>query len=111
MAVWTFGKKKKINFTDESGEQVPAPKREEAAAVKIDTNAPPHIIPAENVPAVSKLTPREREVFTLLIEGAKLKDIAEVLGVKFSTVNTHQKSIYKKLGVNTRAECIIRYGK
>lgn len=57
-----------------------------------------------------RLTPREREVFELLIQGKKLKEIAGELGIKYSTVNTHQKNVYKKLGVNTRAECILRYG-
>ncbi len=55
------------------------------------------------------LTPRERDVFELLIQGKKLREVAEVLGIKYSTVNTHQKSVYKKLGVNSRAECILRY--
>ena len=72
---------------------------------------------AENTPAnrakhplIENLTPREHDVFDLLIQGLKLQEIADALGVKYSTVNTHQKSTYKKLGVNSRAECIIRYG-
>lgn len=66
--------------------------------------------PGKGSPELESLTPRERDVFDLLIKGTKLKDIAVELGVKFSTINTHQKKVYKKLGVNSRAECILRYG-
>ncbi|NCB62468.1 MAG: LuxR family transcriptional regulator [Clostridia bacterium] len=55
------------------------------------------------------LTPRERDVFRLLLEGYTLQETADQLGVKYSTANTHMTAIYKKLGVNTRAELIIRY--
>jgi len=55
------------------------------------------------------LTPRELDVFRLLLEGYTLRETAEQLGVKYSTVNTHMTAIYKKLGVNSRAELIIRY--
>lgn len=55
------------------------------------------------------LTPREMDVFRLLLEGYTLQETANQLGVKYSTVNTHMTAIYKKLGVNSRAELIIRY--
>ncbi len=55
------------------------------------------------------LTARETEVFRLLLEGYTLKETADLLGVKSSTVNTHTTSIYKKLNVTSRAELIIRY--
>jgi DNA-binding CsgD family transcriptional regulator len=55
------------------------------------------------------LTPRERELFLLLLEGYTLKESAKRLSVKYSTANTHMTGIYKKLNVNSRAELIIRY--
>lgn len=55
------------------------------------------------------LTQREREVFRLLVEGYTIKETAQSLGIKYSTANTHMTAIYKKLGVNSRAELIIRY--
>jgi len=55
------------------------------------------------------LTQREREVFRLLVEGYTIKETAQSLGIKYSTANTHMTGIYKKLGVNSRAELIIRY--
>lgn len=55
------------------------------------------------------LTPREMDVFRLLLDGYTLQETANQLGVKYSTVNTHMTAIYKKLGVTSRAELIIRY--
>lgn len=63
--------------------------------------------PAEGESAA--LTQREREVFHLLVEGYTLRETAQRLGLKYSTVNTHMTGIYRKLGVNSRAELIIRY--
>lgn len=58
---------------------------------------------------VALLTPREHDVFLLLLEGFTLKESAKQLSIKYSTANTHMSSIYKKLGVNSRAELIIDY--
>lgn len=58
---------------------------------------------------LARLTPREHELFLLLLEGYTLKESAEQLRVKYSTANTHMTGIYKKLDVNSRAELIIRY--
>jgi DNA-binding CsgD family transcriptional regulator len=58
---------------------------------------------------VALLTPREYDLFLLLLEGYKLKESAKQLSVKYSTANTHMTAIYKKLNVNSRAELIIRY--
>lgn len=58
---------------------------------------------------VELLTPREYELFCLLIEGYTLKECAEKLSIKYSTANTHITGIYKKLGVKSRPELIICY--
>ncbi len=60
---------------------------------------------------IALLTPREQELFLLLLEGYTLKESAQKLSIKYSTANTHMTSIYKKLGVNSRAELIINYRK
>lgn len=58
---------------------------------------------------VSILTPREYELYLLLLEGFTLRESAEKLSIKYSTANTHMTGVYKKLGVNSRAELIINY--
>jgi NarL family two-component system response regulator LiaR len=52
------------------------------------------------------LTPREREVLTLLVEGLTNIKIAERLVVSQSTVKFHVSSILSKLGAGNRAEAV-----
>nr|WP_300094227.1 LuxR C-terminal-related transcriptional regulator [Sedimentibacter sp.] len=63
----------------------------------------------ERLERVARLTPREYQLYLLLLEGYSLRECADKLNVKYPTANTHMTSTYKKLGVNTRAELIIKY--
>jgi DNA-binding NarL/FixJ family response regulator len=54
------------------------------------------------------LTPREREVLALLAEGLGNKAIAARLGVSEHTAKFHVNAILAKLGVDSRAEAIVR---
>ena len=54
-----------------------------------------------------RLTPRESEVLTYLSKGFTIKEIANLMGLKWFTVNDHIKSIYKKLNVSSRAEAAV----
>jgi DNA-binding CsgD family transcriptional regulator len=58
---------------------------------------------------VALLTPREHDLYLLLMEGYTLMECALKLSVKYSTANTHMTSVYRKLEVNSRAELIINY--
>ena len=53
------------------------------------------------------LTARETEVLTFLSKGFTIKEIANLMGIKWFTVNDHIKSIYKKLDVSSRAEAAV----
>ena len=55
------------------------------------------------------LSNRENQVFSLLIEGRKAKDISKELGISVNTVKFFTKRIYKKLDVKSKSELIIRY--
>ncbi len=64
--------------------------------------------PAERAqPDHERLTPRENEVLTYLSKGFTIKEIANLMGIKWFTVNDHIKSIYKKLNVSSRAEAAV----
>jgi two-component system nitrate/nitrite response regulator NarL len=52
----------------------------------------------------SQLTPREREVLALLVEGSDNAQIARRLSVSANTVRTHVQSILTKLGVRSRLQ-------
>ena len=66
-------------------------------------------VPPEKETRVKLLTPREYDLYLLLLEGYTLKECAARIGVKYSTANTHMTGIYRKLGVRSRAELIIGY--
>lgn len=50
------------------------------------------------------LTGREREVLALIGRGLRNAEAARELGMAESTIATHIKSIYRKLGISSRAE-------
>ena len=64
-------------------------------------------VPIEKQPDHERLTPRETEVLTYLSKGFTIKEIANLMGIKWFTVNDHIKSIYKKLNVSSRAEAAV----
>lgn len=50
------------------------------------------------------LTPREKDVFNLYLEGYSGKEIVEKLGFTNNALKFHNKNIYSKLGVTSRKE-------
>lgn len=58
-------------------------------------------------PLCEQLSPREREVLTLLVRGLSNKEIGLQLHVSTSTVKFHCASIFGKLGVKTRAQAVV----
>jgi DNA-binding CsgD family transcriptional regulator len=56
------------------------------------------------------LTPREKEVLTHLLAGHTLRQISAYLDIAQGTVNTHASRIYKKIGVNSKAELFVLFG-
>lgn len=54
--------------------------------------------------ALGHLSPREREVLTLLSMRWTDREIADSLCISYRTVTTHVSNIFDKLGVNSRRE-------
>lgn len=54
------------------------------------------------------LTAREYDVLSLVTKGFSNKDVARGLSISVSTVKTHLRNIYRKLGVDDRAQAIIK---
>ncbi|MDA8230804.1 MAG: response regulator transcription factor [Magnetospirillum sp.] len=63
--------------------------------------------PLANENAVSFLTPRQREVLTLLGQGKSNKEIARVLQLAEGTVKLHVTAILKALNVNNRTRAVV----
>src|SRR5665213_987157 len=57
-------------------------------------------------PVKSALTDREWEVLDMICGGATTRDIADTLFLSPETVNSHAKSVLKKLGVHSRAAAV-----
>lgn len=53
------------------------------------------------------LTDREREVLQLLAEGRSNKEVASVLGVGVSTIETHRANLMQKLSLRNTAEIVL----
>jgi DNA-binding CsgD family transcriptional regulator len=54
------------------------------------------------------LSPREREVLRLVAEGRTSKEIAAIVGVKPSSIDTYRSRIMVKLGVDS-VPCLVRF--
>lgn len=63
---------------------------------------------AAEMPAPGPLTPREREVLSLLAAGASNKVIARRLGLSFHTAKAHVAAVLHKLGASSRADAVVR---
>jgi two-component system response regulator NreC len=55
---------------------------------------------------VSTLSPRETEVFNLIVRGQVTKSISQQLGISIKTVETHRLHINRKLGTRSPGELI-----
>jgi len=56
---------------------------------------------------VASLTPRETEVFTLIVRGKLNKQIANELGTSERTIKAHRHAVMRKLGVQSFAEAVL----
>lgn len=56
---------------------------------------------------IDALTPKEKEVLSLVAKGASNQEIADTLCVQDVTVKTHLNSIFKKLKVSNRTQAVL----
>jgi len=60
-----------------------------------------------SAPAGPRLSPREKEVLDLLVDGLAIAQIARRLFISESTAKTHVANIYEKLGAGNRAQAVM----
>lgn len=55
---------------------------------------------------IRNLTPKERKIFELYLEGKTVQEIMQIMGVKESTLKYHNGNIYSKLGVSSKKQLL-----
>ncbi len=60
------------------------------------------------MPQKVALSPREKELLTLMVEGLTAKEIADRMSVSIHTTGTHTKNLFTKLEVHSRAAAVAR---
>lgn len=50
------------------------------------------------------LTPRQREILALLVEGVRVREISEQLGLSEATVRNHVRDVLHRLGCHSQLE-------
>jgi DNA-binding CsgD family transcriptional regulator len=64
---------------------------------------------ADRTPARTTLTSREQEILLRLSKGYPDKQIAGDLNISSWTVHNHMKNIFRKLGVHTRTQAVLKH--
>ncbi len=85
---------------------VPRPEAETSLQLAVDAIARGQtwLPPRTERRADGRLTPRELEVLAGLDRGLRFRQLADTLGVSVTTVKTHARSLFRKLGASSRAE-------
>ncbi|MCB1605605.1 MAG: response regulator transcription factor [Xanthomonadales bacterium] len=52
------------------------------------------------------LSPRELELLRLIAKGLSYEEVAQVLGLRYNTITSYAKELYRKLQVHSRAEAV-----
>ena len=74
----------------------------------LDPRAARSLLAAQNAPdPLGKLSPREREVLSALLEGLPNKLIARRLGISEKTVKTHLTNVFRHIGVTDRVQAVL----
>ena len=74
----------------------------------LDPRAARSLLEAQNAPdPLAGISPREREVLVLLLDGLPNKLIARRLGISEKTVKSHLTSIFRAIGVTDRVQAVL----
>ncbi len=91
---------------------------QKAPVTQQSTSAPPSSVPSQSNDEEDKekvqhlasmlhtLTPTEKQVYTLYLEGKGTKEVMQELTITENTLKYHNRNIYSKLGVSSRKELL-----
>ncbi|MBL8764773.1 MAG: hypothetical protein JNM07_10940 [Phycisphaerae bacterium] len=75
-------------------------------ASRVSSNEPAAGADEAEAEKLGRLTPTQRELLPLLLQGLSVRDIAEKIGRSPYTVHDHVKAIYTALGVRKRVQLL-----
>ena len=67
----------------------------------------PHVVTPRDVPPITALTPRERDIAALVVEGLSNAEIARRLVLSPGTVGNHIAHIMRALGMRNRVQVAV----
>lgn len=67
--------------------------------------------PQNEVTFLDKFTTKQHVAYQMLLRGADNQEISERMGVSINTAKVHVRGMFKKVGVNSRAQLIYRTSK
>ncbi|MCL2045011.1 MAG: LuxR C-terminal-related transcriptional regulator [Oscillospiraceae bacterium] len=79
----------------------------EKKGIKVEESSPVVANYSSFMSSLDTLTSREREVFDCYIEGMTAMEIADQRNISLSTVKFHNRNIYTKLNIGSRAELLL----
>ncbi|GAA2614442.1 response regulator transcription factor [Dactylosporangium fulvum] len=62
----------------------------------------------EHARRLDSLTPRERQILSLMTEGMDNRDIARELSISYTTVRSHVRHLLNKMGARSKLEAVVR---
>lgn len=63
---------------------------------------------AEHARRLDSLTPRERQILSLMTSGMDNRDIARELSISYTTVRSHVRHLLSKMGARSKLEAVVR---
>ena len=79
-----------------------------AGGAPLDPHTARILLEAKDAPdPLEGISPREREVFALLLDGLPNKLIAQRLGISEKTVKAHLTNIFRRIGVTDRVQAVL----
>ena len=77
----------------------------------VGTKHTPPVTGADHPTFLDKFTTKQHVAYQMLLRGADNQEISERMGVSINTAKVHVRGMFKKVGVNSRAQLIYRTSK